>query len=559
MSIRESQSQHSSILSKASQDPVQVHQTSVVMKPVATVCVSSIAPEFLYLVSCSFVSFVLLHYLTYYLEPDAFFFFPIILVLIYLVNVLLSDSVVEAGSSLMSRSLGVKQYNASKVYFAYTFAFGFSVSLAVPLGLLLGLKKEIIYFMLWWELDEQWDTFYTWLVVLFALFYFALVSRKLLHAEGLFGLELAHGFSFLAAQFYVLTAAVLFAQMLGREVDLFTFIPAFAVPLVSGAVVQFCGAFHARAKKVAYQNTHFLQRALFRPFRPRVLLDVFSNTCYFVLLNSGEAFQYALTYSAIVQDSEYQIVTFSILLVELSNCLNKAIAATLGPAFRINLQLKRYDRVFQLFASAFGLFFANLGFQIIAFAVRNKLYRAVFNGDFEDSVQFYHCSLDGLLGTFNAYTMAVVRSDSSKKVGLLLGSIKMALSGCFWYVGYQLNTSSCHFSSMIFYYRYCGDILGFGFYTLYFIKFLKLRKFNVSDEPVHVEVKPPKLVLQEMQPIDPISRNSTDSKSKDQSKEATSKEYTKSSKLDLFQSQSWTGDEGKDSKGLIRKEDDKSQ
>ncbi|CAL6090987.1 MatE_and transmembrane domain-containing protein [Hexamita inflata] len=413
--------------------------------------------------------------------------------------------------------------------------------------------------MLWWELDEQWDTFYTWLVVLFALFYFALASRKLLHAEGLFGLELAHGFSFLAAQFYVLTAAVLFAQMLGREVDLFTFIPAFAVPLVSGAVVQFCGAFHARAKKVAYQNTHFLQRALFRPFRPRVLLDVFSNTCYFVLLNSGEAFQYALTYSAIVQDSEYQIVTFSILLVELSNCLNKAIAATLGPAFRINLQLKRYDRVFQLFASAFGLFFANLGFQIIAFAVRNKLYRAVFNGDFEDSVQFYHCSLDGLLGTFNAYTMAVVRSDSSKQVGLLLGSIKMALSGCFWYVGYQLNTSSCHFSSMIFYYRYCGDILGFGFYTLYFIKFLKLRKFNVSDEPVHVEVKPPKLVLQEMQPIDPISRNSTDSKSKDQSKEATSKEYTKSSKLDLFQSQSWTGDEGKDSKGLIRKEDDKSQ
>ncbi|CAL6084066.1 Hypothetical_protein [Hexamita inflata] len=119
----------------------------------------------------------------------------------------------------------------------------------------------------------------------------------------------------------------------------------------------------------------------------------------------------------------------------------------------------------------------------------------------------------------------------------------MALSGCFWYVGSKLNTQSAHFSTMIYYYRYCVDILGFGFFILYYIKFSKLRNLNVPDDkPVQNIQNAPKLVLFEMQPIEPI-RHSIDTSKEctDQSRQdIMSKEVTKSSKVEVIFSQSMT-------------------
>ncbi|CAL6014516.1 MatE_and transmembrane domain-containing protein [Hexamita inflata] len=235
---------------------------------------------------------------------------------------------------------------------------------------------------------------------------------------------------------------------------------------------------------------------------------------------------------------------------------------TMNSAFRINMQLKRYDRIYEFFMSSFAFLFINLGFQIITFAIRNIVYKAIFNGEFEDSFQFYHSSIDGLIGTFNAYTMAVIRSDSNMKVGIVVGAFKLILSISFWLVGKYTNNGNSHYSTMVYFYKYCVDIIGLGFFILILLKFVKLRKFNVQEESDINSKQPPTLILQEMQPIDPISRNTStdrDSKSKDQSKEAlTSKEFTKSSKIDLVisqQSQSWTNEEGKDGKTLFGKDD----
>ncbi|CAL6109593.1 MatE_and transmembrane domain-containing protein [Hexamita inflata] len=263
-------------------------------------------------------------------------------------------------------------------------------------------------------------------------------------------------------------------------------------------------------KKIHYKNIHFIQKGLFKPFRPKVLLDIFKQTCYYVLLNSGQMFQYAFTYASVIQQEQYLIVSYSIFFIELCNSLNKAVINNMDSVFRINMQLKRYDRCYQFLISAYIMFFANLALQILTFSIRNVAFKAIFLGNFSDSLIFYHCCIDGLLGTFNAYTMAIIKSESSMRVGLVIGATKMLMATLFWYVGYLLNLKKSHFSSLVFYYRYCVDILGFGFFILYFRKFLKL-KLQTSDQPntAKREVEPPKLVLQEMQPIDHISRHAS--------------------------------------------------
>ncbi|CAL6065782.1 MatE_and transmembrane domain-containing protein [Hexamita inflata] len=262
-------------------------------------------------------------------------------------------------------------------------------------------------------------------------------------------------------------------------------------------------------KKIHYKNIHFIQKGLFKPFRPKVLLDIFKQTCYYVLLNSGQVFQYAFTYASVIQQEQYLIVSYSIFFIELCNSLNKAVINNMDSVFRINMQLKRYDRCYQFLLSAFIMFFANLALQILTFSIRNVAFKAIFLGNFSDSLIFYHCCIDGLLGTFNAYTMAVIKSESTMRVGLVIGATKMLMATLFWYVGYLLNLKKSHFSSLVFYYRYCVDILGFGFFILFYRKLLKL-KLQTTDQPnttVKREVEPPKLILQEMQPIDHISRN----------------------------------------------------
>ncbi|CAL6109577.1 Hypothetical_protein [Hexamita inflata] len=235
------------------------------------------------------------------------------------------------------------------------------------------------------------------------------------------------------------------------------------------------------------------------------------------------------------------------------------------------MQLKRYDRCYQFLASTFAMFFVNLALQIITFSIRNVIYKAIFKGQFDETFTFYHCCLDGLLGTFNAYTMAVIKSESTMRVGLVLGSVKILLSVGFYLVGYYVNKGMAHFSSFVYYYKYCVDVLGFGFFILYFIKFYKLKKYNQDDitqsknnsvinnseirqqnksnNTVVRNSEPPRLVLQQMQPIDYLSRNtSTENTTESKSKESD----IRASKYDVIYSQNVSDDRPSTSAPFIK-------
>ncbi|CAL5973449.1 MatE_and transmembrane domain-containing protein [Hexamita inflata] len=509
MSSEDNKSSRSSIISKESQDHVLNNQSSIILKPIVQVCVSSVLSELVCNILTSIVLLTVLHYLYFNLSKEDIFAIVMTLPLIYLLNILLSDSIIEAGQVYMHRSLGVKQYNASKVYYAYTIVIGVFFSLAIPTGILIGLQYKIVYFMSWFELDSRQTVFYRQMIAIFSVVYFLSASSKLLKVEGLFAQNITIQICFLLLQLFVLTFVVLIYSIQSIQMTLFSFIPIFVGPLIIKSIISLFCIFHIKGKKIHYQSIHFVQKGLFKPFRPKVLFDILKNTCYYILLNSGQVFQYVFTYASIIQQEEYFVVSYSVFFIELCNSLNKAIMNNMDSVLRINIQLKRYDRCYQFFASAFVMFFANLALQILTFSIRNVAYKAIFPGQFEDSLEFYHCSLDGLLGTFNAYTIAVIKSESSMRVGIILGSVKMVMATLFWYVGYYLNFKKSHFSTLINYYRYCADVLGLGFYILYFRKFLKL-KLQTTDQPnttAKREVEPPKLILQEMQPIDHISRN----------------------------------------------------
>ncbi|CAL5973545.1 MatE_and transmembrane domain-containing protein [Hexamita inflata] len=485
MSIYEGQSQHSSIISKESQNHVQTYQSDMLVKPILQVCFNNIIPQFLYLVVCSVVSLLILHYIDFYTSEDGIVIFSVSLVCINLITILISDSVIEAGSRFMNASLDVKQFNASKVYFSYTIIIGFILSLVISLSILLALKSEITFTLLDYNISDQQSWVYTWLVVAFSVFYFMAATRKILRVEGLITQNLIMGFSFLAQQLYIITLQVMLTQMLGKEVSLFSFLLTFVGPLAINGAVQFCNVFHVNEKKIHYKSIHAVQKLLLKPFRPKVMFDILKNACYYILLNAGDALIYFLTFEAIIQPDEYTIVSFSILFIKLSNSLNKAITSTMDMPFRINMQLKRYDRVQQLFGSAFIIFFVNLVYQIIIFSLRNKIYKLIFCNKFDSSLSLFQCCIDGLFGTFNAYTVVYIHSDQKHKVGFVIGLIKLLLVIGFWYVGSWINSKYAHFSTMIFYYKYCVDILGFGFYVLIYIKFNNLKKVYRNQNNSH--------------------------------------------------------------------------
>ncbi|CAL6086589.1 MatE_and transmembrane domain-containing protein [Hexamita inflata] len=548
MSIYEGQSQHSSIISKESKNHVQTYQSDMLVKPILQVCINNIIPQFIFLVVCSVISLLVLHYIDFYTSEDGTVIFSITLVCINLINVLISDSVIEAGSRYMNTSLDVKQFNASKVYFSYTIIIGFILSLVISLSILLGLKSKITFTLLAYNISAKQSQVYTWLVIAFAIFYFMAATRKILRVEGLTTQNLVMGFSFLAQQLYFITLQITITQMLGIEVSLFSFLLTFVGPLAINGMVQFCNVFHVKEKKIQYKSINAVQKQLLKPFRPKVMFDILKNACYYIVLNIGDALINFLTFEAIIQQEEYTIVSFSILFTLLSNCLNKAIANTMDAPFRINMQLKRYDRVLQLFSSAFIIFFVNLVYQILTFSLRNKIYRMVFCNEFDSALSLYQCCIDGLFGTFNAFTIAYIRSDQKNKVGLVIGLVKLILVVGFWYVGSWLNSKYAHFSTIIFYYKYCVDILGFGFYVLIYIKFYNLKKtyqnqnnsqHDVVQDNMEVTINlPPRLVLKSMQPIDYISRNaSTENTNETHSKEDTSKDVTRSSKYNIVPSQ----------------------
>ncbi|CAL6010179.1 MatE_and transmembrane domain-containing protein [Hexamita inflata] len=526
MSDDDNQSMRSSILSKESENHIQTYQTVLVMNPVTGVALGTILPEFVYLVACSFVSFIIYHYLAYFVSEAGIVIFSVAPVCINLMSVLISDSIIEAGSRYMNKSMELKQYNASRVYFAYTVLIGFAVSLVVSVGVLLTLKAELTMLLIDTYITDKQSWVYTWLVLAFAVFYFLAATRKILRVEGLTTQNLVMGFSFLAQQLYFITLQITITQMLGKEVSLFSFLLTFVGPLAINGVVQFCNVFHVKEKKINYKSIHAVQKLLLKPFRPKVMFDILKNACYYIILNAGDALIYFLTFEAIIQQEEYVAVSFSILFVELSNCLNKAVGNTMDTPFRINMQLKRYDRVQQFFTTAYMMLGINFGFQIVVFALRNKIYRLVFSNAFDSSLQLYHCALDGVFGTFSAYTTAVIRSDQKHRMGTVVGLVKIALAFGAWYIGAQLNTQKARYSVMIYYYRYSADILGFGFFLLILQKFNKLRRQNYDETqfpqatheaqfdyraPIQVArpvqtSQPPKLVLKPMQPIEIQSR-----------------------------------------------------
>ncbi|CAL6028749.1 Hypothetical_protein [Hexamita inflata] len=116
--------------------------------------------------------------------------------------------------------------------------------------------------------------------------------------------------------------------------------------------------------------------------------------------------------------------------------------------------------------------------------------------------------------------------------------------------GHFLKIESNELCIILYFYKYCVDLVGMGFYILFFQQFYKLKKQNIFSEEI-VQVKPKKLVLQEIQAIDSISRNSSvdDSKSKEIN---ISKELIYCSKIDAVVSQSWTQDDVKETQNAKR-------
>ncbi|CAL5970837.1 Hypothetical_protein [Hexamita inflata] len=271
-------------------------------------------------------------------------------------------------------------------------------------------------------------------------------------------------------------------------------------------------------------------------------------SCHFYF-NLGDALNYFFTFQLVSYD-DVTIVSFTLIQLQLSNALNQSVMNNLGSAMRLNSQLKRYDRVFGIFKAAFIVLFFNFAFQIITFSIRNVIFNLIFMKELKPSNEFYHASLDGIFGTFNAFTVALIRSEQKQGKGIIIGTFKLIISVGIWFVAKYTNQGNSHFSAMLYFYKYCVDIIGLGFYVLIFAKYRKLKlnsKIEEQQTVQHkVELEAPKLVLQQIKDLENISRNtSTDRESK--SKEiTTSRDIQKSSKQDVFLSQSWALEENKE-------------
>ncbi|CAL6094722.1 Hypothetical_protein [Hexamita inflata] len=97
------------------------------------------------------------------------------------------------------------------------------------------------------------------------------------------------------------------------------------------------------------------------------------------------------------------------------------------------------------------------------------------------------------------------------------------------------NSGNAQFSYMLYYYKYCVDIVGVAFYLIILMK-LRLRNRNQVEE-----IDKPQLVLQCVQTIEPISR---DSETETKSKEYTSRDANASK--DLIQSHSQVNEDNKE-------------
>ncbi|CAL5971424.1 Hypothetical_protein [Hexamita inflata] len=441
----------------------------------------------------------------------------------------------------MNISLESKQHNASKIYFAYTYVFGLILSFAVCLGLLVGLQSQISDFILWRQQDDEEKAVYYTIIICYSIFYFTYSSKQFLSIEGLRTTNIILNFLAVIAWLYIAIMTIFSLQIKKMAVTIKSFISAMTIPVIIGGLTQFCRTFHVFGKKIRYSNVHYIEKSLFKPFRPKLFSQLLLTTLYYIYFNLGDALNYFLSFQ-LVSYEDTSIVSFTIIFLKLSNAINHSVTVNLAAAFRLNTQLKRHDRVFSLFQTVFIALIINFLFNILTFSVRNKIFNYVFMGEIQPA-DFFHAALDGIFGTFNAFTTAVIYSEANKTKGVVIGTLKIIFSVGIWMVAKYTNQGNSHFSVMLYFYKYCVDIVGVGYYVLLFAKYYRIRKINIAEEVVFVE-QPAKIVLQQMQNMDNISRNtSTDRESK--SKEpTTSRDIRKSSKQDMIQS--WALEENKE-------------
>ncbi|CAL6107543.1 MatE_and transmembrane domain-containing protein [Hexamita inflata] len=487
---------HSTQLSKQSQDPIQIFHSKLIMQSISNTLHEILLQDTLLYIAQTAVYLTITHNL-YQIEDNQVGLIDCLVayVVLNLITIIISDSVIEAGFHYVSQSLEAKKYNASKIYFTYTFIFGFLTTVIISLVILLGVQKEFITYILWRQQTKEEKKVYRILIIAFTFAYFPSSFNKLMRAEGRGCMTL--NYFGLVLQFYIVTMTVFFTQLREQNTSSLKFVPCLIIPVLISAILSLFQMFHLFSKKFKYNNTLFIEKALFKPLRSKVVLEISKLSLYNLYQNVGDALIHLFTVQ-ILSYSDVPVVIFTLIQLELTNALNKSISSNLSTAFRINMQLKRYDRVFQFYLSSFPLLLVNLAFQVLTFSIRNLLYKIVFDNSFDSSLMLFHGSVDGLLGTFNAFSTAVMRSDPHSKVGFFTGSFKLLLSIGFYLTAKYTNIGNSHYSSMLYLYKYCTDLVGFGLFILYLQKFYILKKNSVEE----LIKEPKKLVLQELHVIE---------------------------------------------------------
>ncbi|CAL6028751.1 Hypothetical_protein [Hexamita inflata] len=300
---------------------------------------------------------------------------------------------------------------------------------------------------MWRQHTAEEKSFFIIFVVVFALFHFFYSLNRVFSVQGKSGI--AQNFTLQVVQMYIITSTIFFIQINEIQINFTQFIPAVVSSVVIGAMIQLFKSFRIQKKKFKYDNILYCEKISFKPFRFTTMLDICKNALYYVYINVGDALIPVFTTQIL---SYYDTsAAFTIIYIEMTNSLKKqSIISNLDEVFRINLQLKKYDRVYHFFMAAVIVLCINFAFQILTFALRNYIYKQVFHGEVNPSTQLYHSSIDGLMGTFNAFTMATIRADSRKTLGLIIGSYKLLLSVGFWFVSKYTNAGNSYFSSILY-------------------------------------------------------------------------------------------------------------
>ncbi|CAL6064450.1 Hypothetical_protein [Hexamita inflata] len=495
---------HSS-LSQQSETPVQVFHTKIAISPIIQTVFEILLPDTMFNISQAAVFMIIAHYLNCYIND--FVGLTDILtpaIAINLVTILISDSVVEAGIHYISKSLITKKLNESQTYFIYTIIFGALSSVIVSFVILVGVQKQLTSFILWRLQNIQKKKVYQILVTMFIFAHFASLLQKFMKVEGQSNLAL--NYFGLILQLYSVTTTIFFAQIKKQVITSLNFVPCIATPLIVSAIYSLFKVFHLFPKQIKYNNILFVGKSTFKSMHPKIIAKISKLSLYNIYQNVGDALIKLFT-AQLLTYSDIPVVIFTLLQLELTNALNKSISNNMASAFRINIQLRRYDRVFQFFVSSFVISIVNFAYQILTFSFRNIIYKLIYN-QFDSTLHLFHGSVDGLLGIFSAFSTAVMRSNPNTYMGLFTGSFKLVLAVGFWLTAKYTNSGNSHYSAMLYRYKYCTDIVGLGLFVLYFQKFYTLKKRNSTQE----EMKESKLIPQELQVIETVSIQQSESK-----------------------------------------------